>query len=473
MTERKSLRWLLVSRLLLFLLPLAGLTLAGAYVVTMHYANVAFDRALARRVYALADQVEVVQGRPVVDLPRSTHEILEFDPADVLYFRVIGPAGEHLGGERELPLDAQHTPFPMGKVWFYDARVEGEAVRVAAYVLSLKGTQAQGAVTILSGETTAKRTHLADEVLLTSLVSMLIIIGVMVYVINLGVDISLRPIRQLRQAMADRAAHDLEPIALSGLPEEIEPLLVETNKLMRDLRALLDSRQQFLADAAHQLRTPLAALRARVELAMEDESNAANKKMFSDMLASLDRQGRLVQQLLALSRAEARDEDCRLEELDVDELARKRLAEWAPLAVQRGIDLAFEGSDGRARILGNAYLLDEALSNLLDNALRYCRAGDSVVIRTLRENQQVCLVVSDTGPGVPAQSLPRLFQRFYRVPGAPGAGCGLGLAIVAQVARLHGGTAEALITAGGGLEIRMCFRATPSSSNPGEKRTAP
>lgn len=454
-----SLRRLLVIRLLAFLLPLAVLTLAGAYFVTLHYANTAFDRALARRAYALADQVEVIGGKAVVDLPKPAHEILEFDPTDILYFRIVGPSGEHLGGDPELPLPSGSMRRTTGKIWLYDTIHNLEKVRVAAYKLSLKGTRARGEVLILSGETTAKRIHLADEILLALLIPMLVIVGLTVYVVSLGVNISLKPIREIRQAIANRSTHDLNPIELRDLPEEVEPLLAEMNSLMRDLRALLDSRQQFLADAAHQLRTPLAGLRARIELAMRENTRAGDEKKFADMLASLDRQGRLVQQLLTLSRVEGVQVDDARAEIDLGELARDVTAEWVPLAIQRKIDLAYETAGGDTRISGNRHSISEALANLLDNALRYCLPGDSVVVSTFLVDGQACLTVSDTGPGVPEPSLPKLFQRFYRAPGASVDGCGLGLAIVAQVAKSHCGSAQALNKPAGGFAVSLCFPA--------------
>lgn len=459
-SKARSLRRLLMIRLLTFLLPLAVLTLAGAYFVTLHYANAAFDRALARRVYALADQVEVIGGKAVVDLPKSAHEILEFDPTDILYFRVIGPLGEHLGGDPELPLPSWKKS-ATGKIWFYDTSLNQQKVRVAAYKLSLKGTRAHGEVLILSGETMAKRIYLADEILLALLIPMLVIVGLTVYVVSLGVNISLKPIREIRQAIAHRSANDLNPIELRDLPEEVEPLLAEMNSLMKDLRALLDSRQQFLADAAHQLRTPLAGLRARIELAMRENTCAVDEKRYADMLASLDRQGRLVQQLLTLSRVEGSPNEDAKAQVDLDELARKVTSEWVPLAIQREIDLAYETAGGHVRVSGDSNSISEALANLLDNALRYCPQGNgnSVVVRTFLQDGQACLTVSDTGPGVPEPSLPNLFQRFYRAPGTSVDGCGLGLAIVAQVAKSHGGSAQALNKPEGGFVVSLCFPA--------------
>lgn len=459
-----SLRRLFLFRLLVFLVPLALAALLGAYLVTLHYANAAFDRSLARRVYALADQIEVVRGKVVVDLPQSAHNILEFDPTDILYFRVIGPMGEHLAGSLELPLppSAQHKE--IGYLGYFDARVDDNKVRVAAYTLSLKGTRAKGSVMVLAGETTAKRTRLADEILFTVLLPVIAVVGLMIYAISLAVDMSLKPVHAIRQAIARRGPHDLEPIELHDLPAEIEPLLAEMNRLMADLRVLHDSRQQFLADSAHQLRTPLANMRAQIELAIRSVRDEGSRQVLGGLLASLDRQSRLVKQLLALSRAENAMADTMRDEIRLDEMARSVAGEWVPRALERGIEFAFESADGPVRMFGNVHALTEALANLLDNALRYCRSGDQVTVRVYADNGRACLAVSDTGPGVPQTALAKLFERFYRVPGSQAEGCGLGLAIVRQVATAYEGEASVSNRQEGGLEVSMCFPRAAESS---------
>jgi two-component system sensor histidine kinase TctE len=162
--SRYSLRRLLLSRLLIFLLPLIVITLVGAYFVTYYYTNVAFDRSLARRAYALADQVVVRDGKAIVDLPQSAHEILEFDSTDVLYYRVVGPDGEHLAGSDDFPLPALLPDISSRRAIFYDVTVEGEPVRAAAYMLSLRGTTAKGNVLVIAGETKIGRASCRERV---------------------------------------------------------------------------------------------------------------------------------------------------------------------------------------------------------------------------------------------------------------------------------------------------------------------
>ena len=453
-----SLYRLLLIRLLIFLIPLVLVTLLVAYQTTLHYINEAFDRSLARRTYALADQVEVLRGKVLVDLAKSAHDILEFDQTDIFYYRVIGPNGEHLSGTRDLTLPASfERTANTGKLVYFDTMVDRKKVRVTAYTMSLRGTSARGNVIVLAGETTEKRTNLADDVLLTVFLPMIAVIGLMIYAVSLALSMSLKPVHAIRQAIARRGSHDLDPIEIPRLPTEIKPLLEEMNRLMSDLRSLHDSRQRFLADSAHQLRTPLASMRAQTELAIRSIQDEGSREALNNLLTSLDRQSRLVNQLLALSRAENALADPVRNEIGLDDVARNVTAEWVPRALERNIEIAFEPPEATVRIIGNIHSISEALANLLDNALRYCRSGDQVTVRIYTKGGRTCLAVSDTGPGVPDEALGKLFQRFYRVPGSQAEGCGLGLAIVRQVAMAYDGEVHAMNKAEGGLEVSMCF----------------
>lgn len=453
-----SLYRLLLFRLLVLLIPLALATLFLAYRATLHYTNEAFDRSLARRVYALADQVEVLGGKVLLDLTGAAHSILEFDPTDIFYYRVVGPNGEHLSGTQDLPIpDDLRKNTQAGQLVFYDTELDSKKVRIVSYRLSLKGTSARGNVMILAGETTAKRRELADDVLLSVFLPMIAIVGLMVYAVSLALSMSLKPVNAIREAIARRGSHDLEPIEIQKLPAEIEPLLEEMNRLMSDLRTLHDSRQRFLADSAHQLRTPLASMRAQTELALRGVQDQGSQVALNNLLASLDRQSRLVNQLLTLSRAENALADPVRNEIRLEEVARNVTAEWVPRALERKIEIAFEAPKSASNIRGSAHSISEALANLLDNALRYCSEGDQVTVKVYVQDGYVCLAVSDTGKGVPDEALQKLFNRFYRVPGSQEEGCGLGLAIVKQVAMAYEGEVGVINRPEGGLEVSMCF----------------
>lgn len=452
-----SLRRLLLSRLLLLLLPLVAVVVIGSYFVTYHYINEAFDRDLARRVYALADQVEVEKGKALVDLPPSAHDILEFDPTDVIYYRVVGPAGRLLVGTDDLPLPHGLPGSMSGKAFFYDTSVDDKPVRVAGFLMSLSGTHASGNVLVLAGETKDKRKHLAGEVIFAMLLPMALFVGLTAYAVSKGVDLSLKPIQALRDEISKRNTKDLSPLRVRGVPNELDPLVTEMNRMMADVASLHDSNRQFLTDAAHQLRTPLAAFRAQTELALRTAPDEAVRNILTGLLTILNRQSHLVGQLLALSRAEStiRSED--FTRMDLVRLARQVTADWVPRALDLGLDLAFEAARDVIAVRGDRHSLAEALSNLLDNALHYSSRGDAVLVRVDVCDGSACLSVSDTGRGVPEPLQEKIFDRFYRAPGNRVEGCGLGLAIVRQVAQAHGGEASARAgTDGRGL--RVCMR---------------
>jgi two-component system, OmpR family, sensor histidine kinase TctE len=450
-----SLRRQLMSRLLMFLLPLVVVILIGAYFVTYHYTNEAFDRSLARRVYALADQVEVQDGKAVVDLSQSAHDILEFDSTDVLYYRVMGPAGEDLVGNADFPLPESLPSAPSQKAFFYDTEIDGDPVRASALLMSLSGTHALGNVLVMAGETKDKRSRLAEEIIAAMLLPMLLIVGLIAFGVSKGIDISLKSIHSLHAAMSERSPQDLSPLHVA-IPSEIEPLLSEMNRLMADVEALHDSSRRFLADAAHQLRTPLAAFKAQIELALGSAQDDSTREMFKGLLVALDRQSHLVGQLLALSRAESAIKAEDFSVLDLAQMAREVAADWVPRALERGIDLAFEASQAVVKVRGDRNSLIEALSNLLDNALRYTKRGQAVTVRVEARASEACLVVADNGEGVSETMLDKIFDRFSRVPGNHVEGCGLGLAIVKQIAKMHGGDADARLGKDGrGLEVSM------------------
>jgi two-component system sensor histidine kinase TctE len=243
---------------------------------------------------------------------------------------------------------------------------------------------------------------------------------------------------------------------MAAIPHEIEPLLTEMNRLMADVGALHDSSRHFLADAAHQLRTPLAAFKAQTELALRNAHDESTRVSLEGLLSTLDRQSRLIGQLLALSRAESAAKAAEFKPLDLVQLARGVAAEWVPRALEQGIDLEFDAAHDKIWVHGDRNSLTEALSNLLDNALRYCRQGDAVTVAVQRDDKEARLSVADTGPGVSESEMDKLFNRFYRVPGTQVEGCGLGLAIVKQIAQTHGGDAHAEAGRDGrGLEVSL------------------
>jgi two-component system sensor histidine kinase TctE len=247
----------------------------------------------------------------------------------------------------------------------------------------------------------------------------------------------LRPLDTLRSELADRSQNDLRPVTID-VPEEIQPVSIEINQLLRRLSQALESQRNFVSDAAHQLRTPIAALQAQVEVARCEEGATTDSKLRGIQAAS-QRLGYIVEQLLALARAEpSLGQTSTL--VDMIALVHQVAESWLPKAIEKEIDLGFELSP--ATIQGNEILLQELLGNLLDNALRHTPRGGVVTVSCGETGGNAWLDVEDSGPGVAENERGRIFERFYRPPGQGSDGCGLGLAIVREIARQHLGTVE-------------------------------
>jgi two-component system sensor histidine kinase TctE len=256
-----------------------------------------------------------------------------------------------------------------------------------------------------------------------------------------GILRSLAPLERLRSEIAQRSARDLRPLDGSYAPAEVRPLVGTLNELLGNLRDALDSQQRFTANAAHQLRTPLAGLQTQVELALRQPAPEPMLRSLDQLRGATVRAAHLANQLLALSRAEpGGHRPDALRALDLRSVAQDAAATWVPRALPKDLDLGFEIE--HAPVSGDARLLRDLLDNLLENAIRYTPEGGRITVRTGVEGDQSVVSVEDDGPGIPADQRERVFQRFYRVPGSTGDGSGLGLAIVHEIVNAHGASAS-------------------------------
>jgi two-component system sensor histidine kinase TctE len=258
--------------------------------------------------------------------------------------------------------------------------------------------------------------------------------------------------------LAGRSQSDLSPLQVD-VPEEIEPVIGELNGLLLRLQLALDSQRNFVSDAAHQLRTPIAALQAQAEAAI-GESPPDMRSRLEGVMSALRRLSYLVDQLLALAWAEP-SAALANDEIAVEALIHRVAETWLPAAIARGVDLGFELEPVRVR--GSALLLEELLGNLLDNAIRHAPAGGVVNVGCGRQGATAWIAVEDDGPGLAEDERERVFERFYQAGRAPGEGSGLGLAIVRQIARQHGGQVTAARSARlGGAKLRLTLPAIGS-----------
>ena len=422
--------WMLAP--LLFLWPIS---IAYTHHLANQLANQPYDQALADNVSVMARLVKITDGKVVVNFPAPARALLRADEHDITYYQVAVSGGEIITGDPEVPRADVPLQAEPDKVLFRDAEVNGEDVRVAYQFLSFP--EARAPVLVQVAETRRKRENLAGRIISGVILPQFAIIPLAVILVYLGLSRGIAPLNRLQRRIRRRRPGDLAPINSNGIPEEIRPVIIAFNDLMARLEQNLQAQQRFIADAAHQMRTPLTGLKTQTELALSEVDPNLMHTSLEQIAESADRAAHLISQLLALARAEASHEKVHVfETVDLDVLARTVAQEWVPHALAKDIDLGFEGTGWPLLIEGSPVLLKELLGNLIDNAIKYTPRGGSVTVRT-RARQHAILEVEDSGIGIREEERERVFERFYRVLGSDAHGSGLGLPIVREIAELH------------------------------------
>jgi two-component system sensor histidine kinase TctE len=438
-------------RLLVFLISSLVLMVSGAAIVTywvaQRSANDAYDRSLLDPAFDIADNVNVDATGAHVDLPQKALEALVYDQVDKVIYQVRSPANAIVDGVSDLPPPQDFAGEPH---IFFDSVYRGEAIRVAAL-------RTPSGFVVQVGETLHKRNRLVGEILVAELVPTLLIAVGSIALAWLGISRGLIPLEDLRRELSNRAPRDLRPLATAAVPIELAPVVDAFNGLLDHLRDASTMQQRFLANAAHQLRTPLAGLQMHLELLFRRDLPANLRSELERMHSATARASRLANQLLALAKAESVPDNSReFELIDLRAVADAAARDWAAKAIAQNVDLGF--SLERAAILGDPLLLPELIDNLIDNALRYTGDGGSVTVGTGCTGDVPYLSVEDTGPGIPLAERSKVLDRFYRIAGTRGEGSGLGLAIVQEVVDRHGGTLEITDGADGrGTCVRVMF----------------
>ena len=436
----------LSGQLLLWLMLCLFVILSASAIVSYNrayrFANLAYDRAIYRVALALADQVDVVNNKIKVDLPQIAEDLLEYDTEDYISYRISAPDGHFVAGDDEIDLPIQKVP--SGQPIYYDDTLNDDKVRVVAYALPIINSKLKGDLLIQVAETRVKRETMVREIIEEMLIPQLLIMLATAFIIFFSVKHSLKPLNRLKNALALRTANDLSTIPTHHTPLEIAPLLDEINALMRRVETSVGFQKAFIADASHQLRTPLAILQNQAELALREEVPVSTQYMLQNIAKTTQHLSHLVHQLLTLARVEpSTNSNFSLVLVNLSQLAKEVTAEWVPKALAKQIDLGFVSMDEGIMIMGNAFMLKEMLSNLIDNAIIYTPAKGEITVSIALKQFHVLLQVSDTGIGIPAEQRLQVFKRFYRIKNT-GEGCGLGLAIVKEIANSH--NAEVFIT---------------------------
>jgi two-component system sensor histidine kinase TctE len=467
-----SLRGQLLRWLLLPLVLLEIFNTISVYYNAVDAADMAYDRSLLASTRALAERVSVEDGKVVADVPYVALDSFETDTLGRIYYKVTGINGETVSGYDDLPAVPANVPrsenYP-ALVRFYHANYNGQPIRIAALLQPVYDNNMRGIALIQVGETLDARKGLTRKILYDTIAwqaSVVLVAGLLVW---FAVKLVLRPLMQLKQEVEARDVSDLSDLDPALVHKEVRPLVQAMNASTTRIAGLIASQRRFIADASHQLRTPLTVLKTQAELAQRELERAPStaqelRNVVASMAATTDSTVHLANRLLMLARIE-HNENRELVAVPLRETVQQVALELALSAVGRGIDLALEG-DGEAEVNGQALLVHELVSNLVDNALHYTPRGGNVVLRVLPGESDVVLEVEDSGPGIPPEDRERVFSPFYRASATmqanPG-GSGLGLAIVRDIAAMHHAILELGNGADGrGLLVRVRFpRATP------------
>jgi two-component system sensor histidine kinase TctE len=446
--QRRLFGWLMLP--LVVALPLLGVAL---YEQVQHSAQSWLDEGLEDTALTLAGQIDLRGGEPRIDISATMDRALRFDRQDDVFYLVLAPNGAVLQGDAGLAeVQPRPTPQPAGHSHYSDVRLRGRELRLAQLAHDCGGA---GPCQIFVAETLHKRDALQRE------------IGGLVALNGAGLTLllalagwwairqGLTPLTGLSAELERRDLHRLTPLT-ANLPRELVPLQAAFNRLFERLARAAEAQREFLADAAHQLRTPLTSLQTEIELALLEPHDRRVDPLLDRLRQRVVRSARLAQQLLSLARAEDRSVDVG-QRIDLRDIATESGQDWAHRALPSGVDLGFELADAPA--LGHAFLLRELLENLIHNAVSYAGPGARITVRCGTDAEGPWLEVEDNGPGIPVAERPAAMQRFRRGASATGAGSGLGLAIAADIASRHGGRLELLDAHGGpghtGLRARL------------------
>ncbi|MGL4767090.1 MAG: sensor histidine kinase [Formosimonas sp.] len=430
--------------MLWMLLPLAILwpiSLLINYQLGRSIADSPFDQNLKSNVLGLSQQMQSSYSQQT--LSTWGLSVPTGDAQDSVYYQIMPLNGEVLMGSAKMPAPPPPDEDLYNHVQMYDAQLYGAPVRVAymwqnlgEQVLVNKYLQQQPVVLIQVAETLNKREALARQILQGAILPQLIFLPIAILLVWFGLTRGIMPISRLQQSILERSPYDVSDLPVHDTPEEMEPLIQSFNHVLYRLRRQMAFQKRFLTDTAHQIKTPLAGLKAQAELALQTTDAEQHRNSLLQISASSERTAHLVSQLIALARTEyLADQQPPFEPLELVACVREQLVLLVDSALQKGLDVSFEAPEDEIWVNAHALLLGEMLKNLIDNAMYYTKS--SVVVRVRRYLDAAFVLVLDDGVGIPEAERDLVYAPFYSVLGADNNGSGLGLAIVKQISELH------------------------------------
>ncbi|WP_028455161.1 sensor histidine kinase [Chitinilyticum litopenaei] len=437
--RQQLLRWLLLPQLVFWLVGAAL-----SYLVALHYTHTIIDDHLLRANQSL---LRILGNSPVTaipDLPVAVRTLLDADSEGSLFYTIRTPDAQIVSGNKALPLPQREPASNALTPRLYDALLDGHTLRIAAVQIPMPPGSKYPVLLVQTAQKNEAREALSRQIILSIALPLAFLILATAFLVWWGIGIGLRPLAQLQAVVAQRKPQDLSPITLNRAPSEVALLVEAVNQLLYTTDASIARQRRFIADAAHQLRTPLAGLKSQTELAMRETSPETLRERLSMVHTSATRSIHLVNQLLTLARSEPGSQTgIPKVHMDLARMLRDITAEAVPRALAAGVDLGCEIQVPDAHIEGNSALLRELFINLVDNAIKYIPRNGCITVRLAADATHYRIAVEDDGPGIPDADKERVFERFYRRE-QTGNGCGLGMAIVREIAERHGGSVELL-----------------------------
>ena len=452
----KSLKNTIITRLLVPIFFFLLIETALSYWITLHYVDKTYDRWLLNSAHSLEQEIKITDQGITVELSANALEVFSWDDLDKTYFKIVAEKQGELIGDHALPeLDIELEGMDGIEPVFFNTLIDDEPIRVVS--VRVKNQEIPENVTIYVAETLNKRHDMMLDILLADLIPQLLFtILISLYLLK-NIKLIVSPFHKLANQIARRSPHDLSPMTDTYVFTEVKILTDTINQLLSRLATAIAAQQRFIANAAHQLRTPLAGLKLQAEVAQRENNLDTIQASLRQIQNSTDRIAHMITQLLALARSEPIEGSHKLKQIDLHILVRDVCMEWVPKALLKQIDLAFDGSNQPVWIKGNAVLLRELLANLIDNAIAYGRINGKIVV-SVKCVAHPYFQVEDDGAGIPDKEQDRIFERFYRIQGSPGDGCGLGLAIVKEIVELHQANIKISNSTGSqGTVIRVTF----------------
>jgi two-component system sensor histidine kinase TctE len=448
----RSLRSYLMQRLLISLYLLWIVSTVVGYFATINYANQPYDIVLLQRANEVAAELKLGSGHEQLDVVPTLPDGSDLGMPDRVLYTVTDSEGKKLAGNGNTLRPLSYRRDREGPL-FSNGEREGQKTRM----VSLTFPSSRGILQLHVSETTQQRQALIRGILANIVIPQLLLTLIAVAVVWYGLKQGLRPLDRLRNDVLNRRRDDLSQLDGGKAPAEVRPLIDAVNDLLERLKHVMAAQQRFVADAAHQLRTPFAGLKTQSELALRTDDAERKQHALKHIHTSTQHGIRLVNQLLALARNEPGGQsDDNFATLNLNQLAQECTVNWVQMALEKNIDLGFEGTSKKVKVQGDTNSLMEMLNNLIDNAIRYTPEGGNITVSVEETSLGAELSVEDNGPGIEPQHRERVFERFYRILGSGQSGSGLGLSIVAEVAKRHGAELK-LDTGNNGIGTKISF----------------